>query len=68
MQQVVQILALLSCSFLFENIMRVMGQKELGSVMKICAWIICAFWILGIIGDICMWIDEKLMIIKNIFG
>lgn len=75
MQQTVQIIALLTCSFLFENIMKVTGQKELGSVMKICAWVICAFWMLGIIGDVCiwaeeklLWIDEKLMFIKNIFN
>ncbi len=37
MQGIVQIIALLSCSFLFENIMRVTGQKELGKVIKICA-------------------------------
>jgi len=74
MQGIVQIIALLSCSFLFENIMRVTGQKELGKVIKVCAWVICAFWILGVIGDMCMWIedkltwiDERLMFIRNIF-
>ncbi len=74
MQEIVQIIALLSCSFLFENIMRVTGQKELGKVIKICAWVVCAFWVLGIIGDACIWIEGKLIwvsegitFIKNIF-
>ncbi|NPV45239.1 MAG: hypothetical protein HPY70_14895 [Firmicutes bacterium] len=67
MQRIVQIMTLMSVSLLFENVMKVMGQKELGSVMKICAWVICAAWALAIFGDMAVWLHEKLTWIGDMF-
>lgn len=75
MHRIVQIMALYFGGYLFEAAMRSMGQKELSTVMKVCRWAICSFWILSLIIDIGIWLDQKmlwlkerLMFIENIFG
>lgn len=67
-RKIIQVITLLGFSLIFESLMRVMSQRELGKVLKVCGWSIAAFWFIEIVDSISVWVVDKLSFLEKMMG
>lgn len=67
MAHLIQIGSVVVCGFLFEQVMKVMGQKELGNIIRIVSWVMFVCAILTALGDLGLWMIEKAKAINAFF-
>jgi len=68
MDTIVQVIVIVIVGYVFQLLMQVMGQKQLGSIIKICSWGIALFMIIGIVCGWIEWIDLRLQGIQDFFS
>lgn len=68
MEQIVQLGSVVICGFLFEQTVKVMGQRELGEVIRIVSWVLFLAGLLGIGIDIATWIGERAQAVSDFFA
>ena len=57
MEKLIQIIVTIVMGYIFQIMMHALGQKQLGSIIRICVWTIAVFLLISLIADGLIWLD-----------
>ncbi len=58
MEKLIQIILVVAMGYICQIMMQALGQKQIGSVIKICIWAIALFLFVGMLSDCLAWIQN----------
>ena len=67
MEAAVQIASTVICGFLFEQVLKVMGQKQLGEITRILSWVLVFFWLCVVIAQVGTWAGDQVKAVHDFF-